>query len=247
MNIDIARLKNVRTRGQKTTAQCPACAEQGHDKSGEHLIVWPDGRIGCVVYPGHTRAATEHRTRIFALYGTNQFRPLIVRKMPLGRLGRVKSGILGRLGRVSKTLARLEGGQSIKEEGARVYIKSPAQASSTSCTREDGRPNIGRQANRSSKREAWLYVAKKQGQQLFVRSFTRYPKHVEWTTNIAEAVKLTDGEWLNRIQWGPRRPWRKVFGASVLLVSYSDEPAGVKRWKLTIYGSLGKSSLTRVP
>jgi hypothetical protein len=65
--LNIGELKCVRTFGGKTTAQCPACAEQGKDKSGEHLFINSDGKFGCVLFP---RAEGEaHRKRIFELAG----------------------------------------------------------------------------------------------------------------------------------------------------------------------------------
>jgi hypothetical protein len=68
MGLDIFKLEKLKEAGSKLIAQCPACAEEGKDRKGEHLIVWPGGRFGCVAYPeddGH-----EHRQRIFELVGT---------------------------------------------------------------------------------------------------------------------------------------------------------------------------------
>lgn len=117
MSLDLTKLENVRVRGSKTTARCPACAEAGHDQKGEHLVINADGSFGCVVYPGDS----AHRKRIFALCADRQVKPLIIHRPQetagLGRLGRVnqsqstgqplKTGLLGRLGRVFQT--HLEG------------------------------------------------------------------------------------------------------------------------------------------
>ena len=89
MSLDISKLENARTRGDKTTARCPACAEAGHDQKGEHLVINSDGRFGCVVYPGDSADAKKHRKRVFALCGDREIKPLIVRSPGLGRLGRV--------------------------------------------------------------------------------------------------------------------------------------------------------------
>ena len=65
--LDHLRLENVHKSTGKTLARCPVCAEAGHDKSGEHLIMHSDGRFGCVAHPkteGHA-----HRRRIFELAG----------------------------------------------------------------------------------------------------------------------------------------------------------------------------------
>ena len=64
MSLDPKKLEKVRelaNGGMK--ARCPACAEGGHDRSGEHLRIYPDGRFGCAVFPKDR----EHRKRIFAL------------------------------------------------------------------------------------------------------------------------------------------------------------------------------------
>ena len=89
MSLDISKLENVRKRGGKVIARCPACAEAGHDQKGEHLVINADGRFGCVVYPGDSADAKEHRKRIFALCGDREIKPLAVHPSGLGRLGRL--------------------------------------------------------------------------------------------------------------------------------------------------------------
>lgn len=69
MSLDAAKLEKVRElRGGILQARCPACAEGGHDRTGEHLRIYPDGRFGCCVHPKDK----EHRKRIFALAGVRQ-------------------------------------------------------------------------------------------------------------------------------------------------------------------------------
>ncbi len=64
MSLDIAKLEKVRElAGGIVQARCPACAEGGNDRSGEHLRIYPDGRFGCCVHPKDG----EHRKRIWAL------------------------------------------------------------------------------------------------------------------------------------------------------------------------------------
>lgn len=66
MSLDPAKLEKARElAGGIVQARCPACAEGGHDRSGEHLRIYPDGRFGCCVHPKDG----EHRKRIFALAG----------------------------------------------------------------------------------------------------------------------------------------------------------------------------------
>jgi hypothetical protein len=147
MSRDISKLQSIRTRGGKTTAHCPACAEVGHDQTRDHLFIQPDGRFGCVVYPGDSPDAREHRKRIFALCGNREIKPLVVHRSDLGRLGRVnqshsageplKTGLLGRLGRLFQTHSRTEppqsekdnaGGQKLNDYGSGVPAVLSAQA-----------------------------------------------------------------------------------------------------------------------
>ena len=69
MSLDVAKLEKARELvGGIVQARCPACAEGGHDRSGEHLRVYPDGRFGCCVHPKDG----EHRKRIWALVGVRK-------------------------------------------------------------------------------------------------------------------------------------------------------------------------------
>jgi hypothetical protein len=66
MSLDVAKLEKVRElAGGFVQARCPACAEGGADKTGEHLRIYSDGKFGCCVHPKDT----EHRKRIWALAG----------------------------------------------------------------------------------------------------------------------------------------------------------------------------------
>ena len=69
MSLNVAKLEKVRElAGGVVQARCPACAEGGNDRSGEHLRIYPDGRFGCCVHPKDG----QHRKRIFALAGNRQ-------------------------------------------------------------------------------------------------------------------------------------------------------------------------------
>jgi hypothetical protein len=104
MSLDLTKLEKIRSHGEKITARCPAYAENGGDRTGNHLIVQPDGRFGCVVCPGVTSEARRHRSRIFALCGLREVRLLLVGKPPTARDSQsakpIKANILGRLGRL---------------------------------------------------------------------------------------------------------------------------------------------------
>ena len=76
MSLDLGRLDQVkRLPGGVVQARCPACAEDDHDRSGEHLRIFADGRFGCCIAP-KDRA---HRQRIFALAGEKETGAFTVR------------------------------------------------------------------------------------------------------------------------------------------------------------------------
>lgn len=61
---------NLRRQPSGHVGRCPACAEVGQDKGGNHLVIWPDGKFACVCHPGYQ--GREHRKRIFFLIGNKQ-------------------------------------------------------------------------------------------------------------------------------------------------------------------------------
>jgi hypothetical protein len=66
MALEISRLQMVKRQEDGTVvAQCPACAEEGGDRAGVHLIVFPDDAFACVVHPGDG----AHRRVVYALAG----------------------------------------------------------------------------------------------------------------------------------------------------------------------------------
>lgn len=64
-NLDLSRLDKVRYSGRKVIARCPACAERGDDRKGNHLCIFPAGGVACAAMPGDS----EHNRRVFALAG----------------------------------------------------------------------------------------------------------------------------------------------------------------------------------
>jgi hypothetical protein len=96
MSLDLSKLQKVVELGEGVKrARCPACAEGGSDKSGQHLRIYPDGKFGCCVYPGDV----EHRKRIYALAGERGQRGIKVRLASAKAVQAIQSGVLGRLGR----------------------------------------------------------------------------------------------------------------------------------------------------
>ena len=67
MSLDATKLENVRQRGGRIVAACPACRESGADRSGEHLVILDGGKWGCIANTGD--AGKEHRRRIAQLAG----------------------------------------------------------------------------------------------------------------------------------------------------------------------------------
>ncbi len=108
MGLDISRLEKVRRRGSNTIARCPACAEAGNDRKGEHLFINAKGQFGCVLYPGAD--GQEHRQRIFEIAGIKDIpgTGFEVRKPQADAAGVsvIQRDVLGHLGRFSQTHAR---------------------------------------------------------------------------------------------------------------------------------------------
>jgi hypothetical protein len=113
MSLDISKLENAHERSGKIIARCPACAEAEHDRKSEHLFINADGCFGCVVHPGDSPEAKEHRRRIFALCGDREIKPLVVRRAFQPSPSRTprtlfcatrayfkRTGLFGRLGRL---------------------------------------------------------------------------------------------------------------------------------------------------
>ncbi len=66
MKININKLKHkVEKPDGSIVAQCPACAFDGGDSNGEHLLVRLDGRFGCVANPSDK----QHNKEILNLVG----------------------------------------------------------------------------------------------------------------------------------------------------------------------------------
>ena len=86
MSFDWSKLENVRHRGVNTIARCPACAEQGNDRKGEHLFINANGQFGCVLYPGAN--GHKHRQRIYQLAcnGSKKDKTIEI-KHPFGTFG----------------------------------------------------------------------------------------------------------------------------------------------------------------
>ena len=100
MSLNIQKLEMVRKlAGGVVQARCPACAEGGADKTGNHLRIQADGRFGCCVHPKDG----DHRKRIFALVGARDRQAIRVTVGGPKVAKIIQSDVLGRLGRVFAT------------------------------------------------------------------------------------------------------------------------------------------------
>lgn len=67
MKLDLSKIEGLNRGAEKSTGRCPACAENGRDQKMEHLVIYPDGRFGCVAHQGDK----EHNRRIASLVGAS--------------------------------------------------------------------------------------------------------------------------------------------------------------------------------
>lgn len=115
MGLDLTQLEKVKRRGSNTIARCPACAEAGSDRKGEHLFINNNGQFGCVLYPGQD--GQQHRQRIFELAGNpseqaenkdKRNKYFEVKKSSPLIVGQniIQKDILGQLGHIKSTHAR---------------------------------------------------------------------------------------------------------------------------------------------
>jgi hypothetical protein len=57
---------------KKKITQCPVCATEGHDRYGNHLVIFPGGKFGCIRFETskvETAKRTEHLAKVWKLAG----------------------------------------------------------------------------------------------------------------------------------------------------------------------------------
>jgi len=95
MPLDITKLERVCPKDDgRIIARCPACAQSGHDHTGNHLVVFPDGQFSCVAYPG--ASGKEHRRQIYALVGEGEQQAIIPIELTTFSLPPAKRVVIGR-------------------------------------------------------------------------------------------------------------------------------------------------------
>jgi hypothetical protein len=104
VSLDLSKLRKLRELGEGMwQTRCPACAEAGQDRKGEHLRISADGKFGCCVFPGDR----GHRKRIFALAGDHGPKAIRLRVVQVQPGAPLRLDLLGRLGHVFQILARM--------------------------------------------------------------------------------------------------------------------------------------------
>ena len=156
MGLDLTKLEKVRRRGSNTIARCPACAEAGGDRKGDHLFINDGGRFGCVLYPG-TDGQT-HRQRIFELAGAKEMTDKCFEiKKPFSASSGptvIQKDILGHLGHIHSTHARKNMNtpiknidnnlrEDLKETDPSVPEPDPERQSKVTFTPEEERLLVG--------------------------------------------------------------------------------------------------------
>lgn len=48
MSLDLSKIERGRHEGERFIGRCPRCAVDGHDRKRENLVVFPDGKFGCL-------------------------------------------------------------------------------------------------------------------------------------------------------------------------------------------------------
>ncbi len=68
MILELSKIESLK-RGAKGSyvGRCPACAQDGRDKSGNHLIIYANGKYGCAA----NKEDKEHTNLIYQLIGKN--------------------------------------------------------------------------------------------------------------------------------------------------------------------------------
>lgn len=74
MSLRVDMLEEVKMARGKVIARCPACAEEGADAKGDHLVILESGKFGCGANPGDRK----HRKRIFELVGDRESKETVL-------------------------------------------------------------------------------------------------------------------------------------------------------------------------
>ena len=71
--LDESRLGKLTPKGENRIGRCPACAAEGGDETGNHLIIYADGRFGCAKYPkfGDSNDRKRHLATICTIAGVS--------------------------------------------------------------------------------------------------------------------------------------------------------------------------------
>ena len=130
MSLDFSKLENMKHQNGVTTARCPACAEEGRDRKGNHLFINNDGRFSCVCSPG--KDGHSHRSRIFELVGVKEHSgPINIKIKEVKRAKApevIESNILGRLGRVKSSQDKIGNLKEVKVAAKEAIVVTKSEA-----------------------------------------------------------------------------------------------------------------------
>lgn len=140
--IDVSKLANVVKKDGKTVARCPACAARGGDATGNNLVVFDDGKFGCVAAPKNK----AHNRMILQLVGSQETTSPVYR-VPVRRFQHTSPKVIkvvGHFGRglstASAAEARANPSQSCIQEASEDQEPSPGRPGEESFQTENFNP-----------------------------------------------------------------------------------------------------------
>jgi len=117
--IDPKKLQNVVQKDGKTIARCPACAARGDDAKGEHLVLYPDGKFGCVV----NSKDKKHNSLILELVGCDAEEEY---QVPVRRVVHAPSKVIQIVGRFGRSLETAPSADTSEPKASTKIITDPA-------------------------------------------------------------------------------------------------------------------------
>lgn len=76
----------------------------------------------------------------------------------------------------------------------------------------------------NSQKYNWLYVAKRQGEPLFIKAFKNFDSNkVEWTKDVEKAAEFSEDEWEGQ------GALDFILSENLCLISYADKPAKLEK------------------
>jgi hypothetical protein len=128
--IDVSKLTNTVKKDGKTVARCPACAARGGDTKGNNLVVFDDGKFGCVASPKDK----DHNRMILQLVGVQDAKSGIYH-VPVRRVQHAPSKVIKVVGRFGRSSATAPAAETTKESPTQNAASDTPKVSETCPTR----------------------------------------------------------------------------------------------------------------